>query len=398
MSADRPVLLVLDDDQELGVIIGAIAEQSGFTAVVTNNPGAFQDALSEYEASVVVLDLQMPELDGIQALRVLTGYEISGGILLVSGMDERTLLAAERHGKSQGLPMLGCLQKPFMPEELEEKLRLVRSSIGPVKGDDLKAAISNQEFAVHYQPTVRRFADGSWDIDSFEALVRWEHPSRGILTPDAFLDMSEELGMMGLMTDFVIERGVEDLRGWHTQRLNLGLRVNIAATLISDIAFPDRLEMLVSEQGLDPSSLTLEITETAMLSKYANTSDILTRLRVKDFKLAIDDFGIGSSSLTQLVRMPFNEMKIDKSLIVQVPESQEAKILVEALVDLAHKLKMDVCAEGVETEAALDFLDRIGCDSAQGFLIGRPIGAADVPAVIDRWDQRPRWQAGDSAS
>ena len=152
------------------------------------------------------------------------------------------------------------------------------------------------------------------------------------------------------------------------------------------------------EQELDPSALTLEITETAMLGQHPDTFDILTRLRVKNINLAIDDFGIGYSSLTQLFRMPFNEMKIDKSLMLRIPQSKEAKIMVETLVELAHKLNLTACAEGVETPEALDFLNSISCDSAQGFLISRPLAPENVPSVIDRWDRRqheqPEQEAG----
>ena len=125
-----------------------------------------------------------------------------------------------------------------------------------------------------------------------------------------------------------------------------------------------------------------------MLDQNSDTFDILTRLRVKNFNLAIDDFGIGYSSLTQLFQMPFNEMKIDKSLVLRVPQSNEAKIMVETLVELAHKLNLTVCAEGVETQEALDFLASVACDSAQGFLVSRPVPPKDVPTVIDRWDRR----------
>ena len=134
---------------------------------------------------------------------------------------------------------------------------------------------------------------------------------------------------------------------------------------------------------IDPSTVTLEVTETAMLDQHPNTFDILTRFRLKRVKLAIDDFGTGYSSLTQLFRMPFNEMKIDKSLLQQVPKSSEAKIMVEALVELAHNLNLTVCAEGVESREVLDYLRNIGCDSAQGFFIGRPVLPVEVADVLE---------------
>lgn len=388
MTSGSARLVVLDDDLEISEIVGEIAELLGFYAEVTNTAETFFPAVNRHSPDAIVLDLQMPGSDGIQVLRKLAGMSVQAGILIVSGMDERTIVAAEQYARSKGLRVFGYLQKPFLPEELHEKLALIQSATGPLTVTDLEHALDRGELAVHYQPSVRRFADGTWDIASLEALLRWEHPARGLLTPDAFLAMGEQSGVIGPMTDYVIQRGIEELKGWQARHLNLGLRINIAATLIADIDFPDRLETLLAEQTVDPSSLTLEITETAMLDERADTYDILTRLRVKEINLAIDDFGIGYSSLTQLFRMPFNEMKVDKSLVLNVPQSNEARIMVEALVELAHKLDLTVCAEGVETEEILDFLNRIGCDAAQGFLIGRPVAAKDVPAAVERWNRR----------
>jgi EAL domain-containing protein (putative c-di-GMP-specific phosphodiesterase class I) len=192
------------------------------------------------------------------------------------------------------------------------------------------------------------------------------------------------------MTDFVLQRGIEQLKGWEAQRLRIGLRVNIAATLISDIAFPDRLERMLIEQSVDADALALEITETAMLEQTPDAFDILTRLRIKHIGLAIDDFGIGYSSLTQLFRMPFNEMKIDRSLVGRIIESKEASIMVDALVSLAHKLNLTVCAEGVENRATLDALGTFGADFAQGYFISTPVPPAEIPRIIAHWDEQQR--------
>jgi EAL domain-containing protein (putative c-di-GMP-specific phosphodiesterase class I) len=188
----------------------------------------------------------------------------------------------------------------------------------------------------------------------------------------------------------VLQRGIEQLKGWQALRLRIGLRVNIAATLISDILFPDRLETMLVGQSLDPDLLALEITETAMLEQTPDAFDILTRLRIKNIGLAIDDFGIGYSSLTQLFRMPFNEMKIDRSLVGRIVEAKEALIMVDALVSLAHKLNLTVCAEGVENLATLEALSRFGCDFAQGYYISTPVPAAEIPKIIAHWDQQQR--------
>ena len=385
--ADKPVLLALDDDEEIGSLLCAIGQRAGFEVTATTSHKDFQTTLRLSRPDVIVLDLQMPEMDGVQMLRFLAEEKVDAGIVLVTGMDMRTISSAEQYGRSKGLRVLATLQKPFMPEDLSNALATAQAATRSLTPSDLQKAIEGDQLIVHYQPTIARFADGSWDISSFEALLRWNHPVRGIITPDAFISMGEEHGLIGAMTDFVIQRGIEQLRGWKAMRFNLGMRINIAASLITDIDFPDRLEAILLEQEVDPAALTLEVTETATLEQSTETIDILTRLRLKNINLAIDDFGIGYSSLTQLVRMPFSEMKIDKSLLISIQESKESRIM-DALVELAHKLNLTVCAEGVETEKTLEFLGEVGCDAAQGYYISQPIPPADVPELIRQWERR----------
>jgi EAL domain-containing protein (putative c-di-GMP-specific phosphodiesterase class I) len=277
-----------------------------------------------------------------------------------------------------------------MPEELLEILSSACADAVPLSAGDLEAAIQRNELAVLYQPVAKRFPDGTWDISSMEALVRWNHPTKGVLAPDAFLSMGEQAGFMSAITDFVIQTAVQQLKAWRSNRVGLDLRVNISASLIADANFPDRLENLLRELELDPALLTLEVNETAMIAEHPDMFDIMTRLRIKNMNLAIDDFGIGYSSLTQLVRTPFNEMKIDTSLIMTALASREARIMVETLVDLAHKLNLIVCAEGVETTETLSFLDSIQCDYAQGYLISKAVAPADVPAAIESWQFRQK--------
>ena len=381
-------LLSLDDDEQIGDIVKAVGERAGFDVIAVTSPSAFKEALQVARLDVIVLDLQMPEMDGVEMLRYLADRQTKAAIVLVTGMDERTIASAEQYGAGRGLDIAGTVQKPFTPEELLDVLSSTKSKSAPLGIDDLRRAMELGELAVVYQPTIQRFADGTWDIYGFEALLRWNHPERGLLTPDAFLAMGESHGLSRGLTDFVIEQGLEQMRGWRAHKLDLGLRVNVSASLITDLDFPDRLGAALAAHQIEATALTIELTETSTLEQHSETLDILTRLRLKGISLAIDDFGIGYSSLTQLFHMPFSEMKIDKSLIMRIPFANEARITVEALVGLAHKLKLSVCAEGVETEETLDFLGRIACDSAQGYLISKPVSGRRVPDVVKAWAAR----------
>jgi EAL domain-containing protein (putative c-di-GMP-specific phosphodiesterase class I)/FixJ family two-component response regulator len=385
-----PVLLVVDDDQDIVETICAIGARAGFRTVSSTSSGRLRELVDTAKPDAIVLDLQMPGDDGVSALRYLADARCAAKILLVTGMDERTIASAEQYGLRRGLAVVGAVQKPFDPDELRERLERTHAAIRPLTGADLAQAIDNGELAVHYQPIIRRFADNTWDVAAVEALLRWNHPIRGLLTPDAFVSMGEEYGLSVAMTDFVLQRGIEQLKGWEAQRLRLGLRVNISATLIADVGFPDRLERLLVAQSVDPESLALEITETAMLEQTPEAFDILTRLRIKQIGLSIDDFGTGYSSLTQLFRMPFNEMKIDRSLVSRISESKEASIMVDALIGLAHKLNLTACAEGVEDRATLEALGKFGVDFAQGYFVSTPVPAAEIPRIVAHWDGQQR--------
>jgi len=384
MANEHPTLIIIDDDVDVSSLIARIGERAGFQTEIINDSRSVVQQLKVCEPAAIVLDLQMPALDGVEVLRVLAEKKARAGIFLVSGMDERTRAAAETFGNEKGLRMLGTMQKPFAPEDLLQSLKSARAATASLTPDDLQNAITNDHLIVLYQPTVKQAGQSDWQVDSMEALIRWEHAERGLLSPAEFVAMGESSGLIRPMTDFVIQKGLEQVKAWQSNKIGLGLRVNISASLLTDVEFPDRFEDLINELEIEPALITLEITETAMLDQHPNTFDILTRFRLKRINLAIDDFGIGYSSLTQLFRMPFNEMKIDKSLLLRVPQSSEAKIMVEALVELAHNLQLSVCAEGVESRDVLDFLANIGCDSAQGFFISRPIPASEVPTLIRR--------------
>ena len=384
----KPVLISLDDDEQIGDIIKAVGERAGFEVVAVTSAGAFRERLRRAPPDVIVLDLQMPEMDGVETLRFLADCEVKSAIVLVTGMDERTIASAEQYGLTRGLAVVKSIQKPFTPEEMLDAFLAAKAQSGPLGIADVRKAIQLGQMTVLYQPSIQRFADGTWDINALEALLRWQHPERGLLAPDAFIEIAENNGLSSQITDFVIEHGMEQIRGWRAHQLDLGLRINVSASLITDIDFPDRLGAVLAANHIDATALTIEITETGTLDQHPDTIDILTRLRLKGINLAIDDFGIGYSSLTQLFRMPFSEMKIDKSLVMRIPTTKEARITVEALVGLAHKLKLSVCAEGVEAQASLDFLNEIACDAAQGFLISPPVEGRQVPEVVRRWNAK----------
>jgi len=202
--------------------------------------------------------------------------------------------------------------------------------------------------------------------------------------PDNFIGLAEESGLLGALTDGMLQQVAEHIARWNRQGHRLRAAVNLSPLLLTDSKLPDRLERLLQKHQVDNSQLILEVTENVVIEYKPATIEILNRLRFKNFGLAIDDFGTGYSSLEQLYRMPFDELKIDRSFIERFNGNKDIRIIIEAIVMLGQKLGMEVCAEGVETAESFEFLAETGCNKQQGYLIGKPLPAAELDEFVGR--------------
>jgi EAL domain-containing protein (putative c-di-GMP-specific phosphodiesterase class I) len=381
MTREANRLLIVDDQPDILEFVSTVADSVGFKCACADNAAKFRQLLRDFDPTLLILDLQMPDVDGIELIRELALAGTKARVLISSGMDPRVLTSAEQLGLAHGLAMIGTLQKPIMLADLEALLGKQLQAPQEPREDELRRAIDRGQLVAHYQPQVS-LENGGLTVVSVESLVRWQHPDLGLIYPDRFISLAERTGLIGALTDFVLQEGIRQLGSWHQLGIDLGLAVNLSPQLVRDLDFPDRLADITAAHGVRNSALTIEITETAALEDPARTRDILTRLRVKNFGLSLDDFGTGYSSLTQLYQMPFNELKVDRSLGMELHRSREARAIVRSLVDLAHNLGLTVCTEGVEQSAALDFLREARCDRAQGYYIGRPMAAAAIPGAI----------------
>lgn len=382
---ERNLVLAVDDEIDFLELIVQIGEGVGCDVITAGSAAAFREQLSRRRPSLILLDLQMPGMDGIEALRYMARIGTTAGILLASGMDQRVLVSARQLGDQLGLKMLGTLQKPAMLEDIEA---LLAKHIEPgerVSLEELRTAISEHELIVHYQPKLVRSAN-DWQVRSAEALVRWRHPRLGLLYPSEFLPLAEASGLIIGVTDLVLTDAIRQIGHWRQRGLDLGAAVNLSPRLVQDLEFPDRLGLILREFDATAEQLTLEVTEAASLDDPELVMDIFTRLRVKGVGLSLDDFGIGTSSLTQLYKMPFSEVKIDRLLIAEVTQSQAAATVVRAIIELAHNLSLTVCAEGVETSPVFEFLEQTGCDALQGEFIAQAMPASEIESFIDVWN------------
>jgi diguanylate cyclase (GGDEF)-like protein len=235
---------------------------------------------------------------------------------------------------------------------------------------ELRRAIEGGELVVLYQPQVD-LREGI--VRGAEALVRWRHPTRGFLAPGAFLAAAEQGGLMRNLTRYVLNESLLQLRAWRSTGMEIDLAVNVSARDLADARFPDEVAHALAEHGVDPSWLELEVTESVLLSDRLRTSRMLERLVDQGVRIAIDDFGVGYSSLGQLKTLPAKVLKIDRSFVSSMESDQSDAAIVSSTIELSHRLGLQVIAEGVETPAHLARLRAAGCDIGQGHLLGRPL-------------------------
>ncbi len=391
---DERKLLILDDDPMTGSTIGFIAESDGVESRATTSPTEFFEMLESWQPSHVALDLVMPEMDGVEVLVEMARRESPARIIITSGVGSRVLDAAGRSATEHGLNIAGVLSKPFSPGELRGLLHRehgiplpVEPESGPAPAagqvddqparQELEAALDARGLDVCYQPKI---LCATGQMAGFEALVRWTSPTRGAMSPAEFIPLAESSGLISRLTEQVLEQAM----GWFGQHFGetdrgadpdnlITLSVNISARSLVDGAFVEQTQKRCHELGIQPQQLIFELTESSTMEDPVASLDLLTRLRMKGFQLSIDDFGTGYSSMLQLVRLPFSEIKVDKSFVMSALQSEESRAVVRSVVELGHSLGLRTTAEGVEDAGMLEYLRSIHCSQAQGFHISPPV-------------------------
>ncbi|HEX5585332.1 putative bifunctional diguanylate cyclase/phosphodiesterase [Gaiella sp.] len=254
-------------------------------------------------------------------------------------------------------------------------------------GGELRHALDEGDIVVHYQPKVE-VATGQ--LVGAEALVRWDHPERGIVAPAEFLPLVEKAGLMGALTTLVLRTAGAEAAAWARQGLDLGLAVNVDVGALLDPSFPDRVSEILDEVGLAPELLTIELTETSLMADPVRAGHVARELSSVGVRLSIDDFGTGYSSLGHLTALPLAELKVDRSFVGRMAESSTDMAIVRTILDLGSNLDLSVVAEGIESRRTRSILEGLGCPLAQGYAFGRPMPAAQLAALIARGGVRRR--------
>ena len=396
--ADRAALriLVVDDDLFMLKLHAQILSGLGFSLVTTCDSGpralADMDRTSE-RPDLILLDLSMPEMDGVEFLKELSERKFTGRLILVSGEDERVLQTVVRLARARELRVIGHLRKPIQAEALAGLVARWRppSGTGPIvwkkaySPSEIRAAIDNREFLLHYEPKVSL---RTGEVTGVEALVRWSHPHDGSVAPDQFIGVAEQNGLIQDLTRFVFPAALAQAKQWRDGGMAVGVAINVSVDALAASEFADFAAEQAALVSIPTKDILIEVTESRLIQDIGAPLEVLTRLHLMRFQLSIDDFGTGYSSLSQLKDIPFNELKIDRGFVHKAATDQTVRTMYATCLGLAKELRMSTVAEGVEDQADWDFVRETECDAAQGYFIGRSMPGEAIPGWVAGWSDR----------
>ena len=390
-------MMVVEDNDFQRAVAAKVLEDLGCEHVMAAVNG--QDALEQIVAypdkvHIVISDLDMPEMDGVELLRHLAERKLADAMVVASALDAALIHTVEDMAEEHGLQVLTNVKKPVTRDKIrsvieqyrkEKRVRNPDSFADVFTPEDIQDGLDAGQFQVWYQPKVR-LSDGVWVAS--EALARWVHPDHGVIMPGRFVPVMEKSSLIDQLTWKQIHSIVEDLRDWQLQGRDLSVAVNLSPLLLEDVSMPQKLEEILAHHGVSTCRLTLEITESVLMKNLARSLETLARLRIKGFSLSIDDFGTGFSNFQQLNRIPFTELKIDRTFVKDITTKPSSRVIVESNIEMAKKLSLSTVAEGIETPDEWREVKGLNCDLAQGFLIARAMPFSQLLTWERGWKEQ----------
>ena len=383
-------IMLVDDEPSILDLTERHLEKMGYCNITPCLGG--QSAMEKYQENnnsfdIIISDLNMPEMNGVELLRHLSEADYRGGIILLSGEDKRILEVAKDLARARNLNVMGYISKPFKRESLE----LLLSQYSPqdpgisaplldaISEEELRAGMNGDELLIAFQAKTRL---DTGKVTGVEALARWNHSERGLLPPYTFIPLAERCQLIDELTYNIYRKTLSQISVWLKKDIILEVSINISVNSFHKDGFVDFLIQTAEEYNVNPDMIIFEITESQVMENSLECLEKLMQLRMKNFGLAIDDFGTGHSNMAQLKKIPFTELKIDQSFVGGACNDPTARDMLESSVVLANKLDMYTVAEGVETEAELAMVEELGCDQIQGYYIAKPMFANEFEQFI----------------
>lgn len=382
-------VLVVDDDPLMTTVVTSLLRDAGVGDIRSAANGAEAQAhLTDHDAELVICDLNMPGMDGIQLLGRVAALGRRPSIILISGEDLRVLDSSRQYAEARQLVVLGALQKPVDREALFSLLAKFQPAIKPedlrprvaIDADQLREGLANGAVHIAYQPKLDL---QTGELTGVEALLRWHSPQLGAVSPCDVVHAAEQSGFIDELTFAILRRAVED----RCELAHAGLDINIAINLsLMNLQRPDlvdQIQRILAPMQEAAGHFTLEVTETRLVADLAQTLETLLRLRLQGFGISLDDYGTGASTMQLLAQVPSTELKIDRSFITAAPLSEQGRTFLKSAVDLGLHLGLSIVAEGIETESECATARELGCHCGQGYLFAAPMSLAE----LFRWVQ-----------
>jgi EAL domain-containing protein (putative c-di-GMP-specific phosphodiesterase class I)/ActR/RegA family two-component response regulator len=368
--------------------------QLGATRVTDVPDGA--TALRTLQASftpkvdVAIVDLALGGMDGLELLRAIAALKSTVRLIVVGAQPASVLFSVETLAQAYGIDLLGTIVKPVSSAKLKALLDNFQPPARPrapapspvFNFAEVGVGLQQRQFEPYFQPKIE-LATGQ--VKGLETFARWRHPEHGVLGPAAFIDALEQNNRVDFLDWTMIELSVERCRQYHDQGIPISISLNLAAETLANPNFIRQVTSCMKRHGVMPDYLTFEITESSILKFDADFIERLVRLRMMGFGLAIDDYGTGRSNLQLLARIPFSELKIDRSFVDGASKKRPLGTVLKSCLGLAHSLDRMSVAVGVETRGDWDFLQALGCTYAQGYHIANPMAASAFPGWLEDW-------------
>lgn len=353
----------------------------------------FQDSFSP-TVNVAIIDLALPGMDGLELIRTLAAMDCRARLIVVGNQPANLLFAVETMAQAYGFDLLGTLSTPVSGERLRALLDnytepaaagVDAESDGPrFTFAEVGAGLQAGQFEPFFQPKIEL---ESGQVTGLETFARWRHPEHGLLGPAAFMGALEQHQRMDFLDWNMIEQSVERCRAFHDMGMPISISINLAPETLAHPQFMQQIGACVERHALLPGYLTFEIPESSVLSTDAAFVERLVRMRIAGFGLAVDDYGTGRSNLQLLARIPFSELKIDRSFVDGASKKRALGTVLSSCLGLARSLDRQSVAVGVETKQDWEFLQGLGCTYAQGYYIASPMQASAFPEWLEDWRQ-----------